>query len=253
MAPRLLPAGPLPSESRLGLPPQPSLSSFSSNHFHISPAVIIKYFLSDLTFTEAAATGNSGTAYFLSAEPGGCELGVSMVFNVIAVKEGKEKKKRKREGKSGREGKGRGLPEGAQPGGRRRGSSPAGRGRASPAPSPAGAVRRPRNFPPAPAATFPAPGSCPIPLRAPPGRGTRWKTPERDRTPHPHPAPFPETPAPTSARKRATASRAQSSGRVFHICKRGSGAGAVSAGRAGASGAAAAAAAKLPARRPRSP
>lgn len=30
-------AGPLPSESGLGLPPQPSLSSFSSNHFHISP------------------------------------------------------------------------------------------------------------------------------------------------------------------------------------------------------------------------
>lgn len=64
------------------------------------------------------------------------------------------------------------------------------------------------------------------------GRGTRWKTPERaPRSPHAGP-PAPGPP-PTSARRRATASRAQSSGRVFQICKRGSGKGDLGVGECG--------------------
>lgn len=102
------PGGPLPSESGLGLPPQPSLSSFSSNHFHISPAVIIKYSVSDLTFTEAAATGNSGTVYFFVR---GCELGAFSGFQCHCSKKREEKKEERKE-KSGREGQGaaRGSP-----------------------------------------------------------------------------------------------------------------------------------------------
>lgn len=108
---------------------------------------------------------------------------------------------------------------------------------------------------PVPAAPPPRSGWRPRPGGAGEGgavENARKGPPLPPSRPGPAPRPAAGAPAPTSARRRATASRAQSSGRVFQICKRGSG-GAVSAGRAGASGAGAGAAAKLPAWRPRSP
>lgn len=116
-------------------------------------------------------------------------------------------------------------------------------------------LRPQRGHSPSPPPRRPSAPQLPSPPRLPlsPILAAPPRAPRRPRCPHPVPSRSPSRrrgPAPTSARRRAAASRAQSSGRVFQICKRGSGE-AVSAGRAGAGGAAAAA--ELPARRPLSP
>lgn len=91
-----------------------------------------------------------------------------MVFNVIAVKEGKKREKERQKEREGGEGATRGSPARRQGGPARVGMH---------LPHPHGGARRPRNFPPAPAATFPSPGSFPSPLQdaargpAAPGKG----------------------------------------------------------------------------------
>lgn len=158
------------------------------------------------------------------------------------------KEEKNSEGKIARE-KGR---EGGRKGGCAREPDPAA-GRRSPAtagtqpPAPTEASVGPATSLGAQAATFPGPAAS-------------LRVPRRPRCPHPvlsHSWSRRRGPAPTSARRRPAASRAQSSGRVFQICKRGSGAevsvGRAGPGRAGAGGAAAAAAAQLPARQPLSP
>lgn len=187
------PGRPLPPH-----PPPPAqlvfICSKSLPHF---PAAIIEYFVPDLTFTEPAAPGIQAPFIFCQQTFGFTSLGANgfrCLKKVIAVNEGKggkkekKKKKKERERRKGRrKGRrsGRGLPARAQR------SQPA-------APS-----RRPP-LPPAPSSP------CPAPAPPPSGPGEARRSP-------------PPRPPPTSARSRATASRAQSSGRVFQICKRGAG------------------------------
>lgn len=114
-----------------------------------------------------------------------------------------------------------GAARGARPAGGMRGSGPG----ADTAPGPTEAPVGPATSLSAPAATLPGHGCSPAGVAAPPlsppipSRPVPFRSPSRRRGP-----------APTSARRRAAASRAQSSGRVFHICKKGSRE-AVSAGR----------------------
>lgn len=190
------------------------MSSFSLNHFHISPAVIIKYFVSDFTFLgRPPQPGMQAPFVFCQQSWGGCSWGLFKGFQCHCNERKEEKKS---EGKSARERGREGGMEKRREGGKEAAPASPSRRRdaglgpgADTAPRPHQGARRPRNFPLGSGCHFPR--SRPLPRRRP-------------RRPHPVPSRSPSRrrgPAPTSARRRAAASRAQSSGRVFQICKRG--------------------------------